>query len=137
MGGANVTALSELQGGTIVRSLREEYEEQTAGGREVPPDLLQELLTNKYRKVLNELDESPVVLSEEFGGLSAHSTQLNDDKTENMLQTLTLKGTQFLEMMNFFDSEEAPDFSGDVLHISVTVLSNVVLPVIAFICQIW
>ena len=101
-----MTALTGEQGGVLVRSLRQEYEDHTGGGggggdiNPVPPELLQEIMTTKYRKVTEEFD------GDSLGDSLTYSIASEDDRTIGMLKTLTLKGTHFLDLMNFFESEE-------------------------------
>ena len=103
MGGANVTGMSPEQGALLVRELREEYEQHTTGDNVLSSSDLQKLMTYKYNKITDNFnDEESIDDSLTYSTVSA-------DETSDMLKTLTLKGTHFLELMNFLESEGEPN----------------------------
>ena len=118
-----MTALSDEQGGALVRSLRQEYDEQIARKpQEMPPDLLQEIMTNKFIKITEEFDADPL------GDSLTYSIASDDDATIDMLKTLTLKGTHFLDLMNFFESDQESNSYVDDADEEISSSSEVIDP---------
>jgi hypothetical protein len=105
MGGANVKGLSDEQGGEIVRVLRQEYDTHTSGDNAASSDLLQTILTNKFKEVTEDLEENSL------GDSLTCSATSDVDHTIDMLNTLTLKGTHFLDLMNYFESDDPGEFN--------------------------
>jgi hypothetical protein len=106
MGGAVVKGISDEEGGAIVRTLREEYETHTSGDNPKPPDELQVIMTSKFNEITEDL------APDSLGNSLTYSTMSDDDNTTvDMLKNLTLKGTHFLDLMNYFEAEDDSEFN--------------------------
>jgi len=106
MGGAVVKDISEEQGGVIAKTLREEYEQLMHGDQMRTSAELQQILTAKF----NEITEDQETKS--LGDSLTYST-VSDEDTASMLKTLTLRGTHFLDLMHYFESDENAEYNSN------------------------
>lgn len=108
MGGAVVKDISEEQGGIIAKTLREEYEHLTCGDHIKSSAELQRILTAKFNEIAEHQETNSLGDSLTYSAISEE-----DENTVNMLKTLTLKGTHFLDLMNYFESDENAEYNSN------------------------